>query len=110
MFSLQDIKEYWCAISVNDDGDDVRVMRTSDDLNKDDALSFSNGIEMDDTPIDDEWFNAWIEETTTVSGVYKLALDPVYEETKAKDDGEETTRRFDYFKVIEVSLLYKLEI
>jgi hypothetical protein len=113
MFSLQDIKEYWCAVSVNDDGDDVRIMRVSDDLKADDVLSFENGQHIEDTSVDAEWFESWIEDEATLAGVYKLGLEPIYE--SYDDDGEkdkdakEPPRCLDYLKVNEVTLLYKLE-
>lgn len=109
MFSLQDIKDYWCVVSVNDDGDDARVMRISGDLNDDANLRFCNGVAVDDdTHIDQEWYDSWIEDESTVSGVYKLTLEPIYEEQEeGKEDEDEKV--FDYHKVIAVQTLYVLE-
>ena len=65
------------------------------------------------TPIDDDWFCDWIESESTVAGLYKLALEPVYEvDEDSTDDKEKKTEAqqiLEYFKVIDITLLYKLD-
>lgn len=112
MFSLEEIKEYWCIVAVNDDKDDARIMRVSEDITKDEALTFCNGTHMDDTSIDCEWFENWIDQETTVPGVHKLTLEAVYEvvEDDTKDSTEPTAeeKNFDYFKVVSTEVLFTL--
>jgi hypothetical protein len=104
VFALEEIKEYWCIVSLNDDKDDARVLRLSEDIRNDDVLTFCNGTHLDESKLEQMWIEDWIDEDETISGVYKLHLDPIYIE-----DDEDNTREFAFLNVTKIEMLYALE-
>lgn len=103
-FALEELKEYWCIVSVNDDKDDARVLRLSEDARNDDVMSFCNGTPLDESSINQEWVEDWIDAEDTISGVYKLVLEPSYIEYV-----DESTKEFENLDVTKVEVLYALE-
>lgn len=109
MFELQEIKEYWTIITVNDDGDDPRVVQVSEDIRNEDDMSFVNGVGLIDTMIEDSWYDNWWDAEGKSPGVYKLTLEPQYCEddvAKGGNPDEPPTESFIYFTVAKAELLF----
>lgn len=96
-FQLQDIKEYWAIVSMNDRKDTVRILRESPDL------TAAEWIDDDDL----EWNCIhWVYDQQE-PGVYKLTLQPEFAEL---DEGEpeDTVRELECLQVDSFECLYVL--
>jgi hypothetical protein len=96
MFALQEIKEYWCIVSINDQKNDIRILRKSDDLKAsdwidDDNLEYSNVY--------------WAERFQQEPGVYRLTLEPSFLEADEADEPS-TEPEFDILNTITFELLF----
>lgn len=91
MFTLTDIKEYWCIVSINEYQDDARILRESDDIKKD--------FETMDYDLDRVDHVHWPQWKRKKPGVYKVTLEYVH---------DDCLEDFDFLKVTSVEVVCEL--
>jgi hypothetical protein len=96
-FALQDIKEYWCMVCINEYKDHYLLVRESQDL--------KDYPEYECVSYDLEYLEViqWPDYRIQEPGLYKLVLEPFFDEFEPEEN-----KVFDCFKVVSFECLYEV--